>query len=89
MLLAISARLNYRRQRMNCFNHIDMNSITYNLPDNLAAPAKRALDQAGIKMLNDLANHTEAEVLAMHGIGKNAMVTLKKALDEAGFSFAD
>lgn len=61
----------------------------YHLPDNLAAPAKRALDSAGIKTLNDLANHTEAEILALHGIGKNAMITLKEALAETGLSFAD
>ncbi|MES2690020.1 MAG: DNA-directed RNA polymerase subunit alpha C-terminal domain-containing protein [Bacteroidota bacterium] len=62
---------------------------THNLPGNLAAPARRALDSAGIKTLNNLANHTEAEILALHGIGKNALLTLKKALADAGLSFAE
>lgn len=59
------------------------------LPEKLAAPAKRALSSAGINTLNNLANHTESEILALHGIGKNALVMLKKALNEAGLSFAE
>lgn len=58
------------------------------LPMKLSAPARRALAGAGIETLADLATHSEAEVLALHGMGPKAMTTLRQALAEAGLSFA-
>ncbi len=43
----------------------------------LAAPARRALENAGISNLNDLSNYSENEVLAFHGMGKNALEKIK------------
>jgi len=50
-------------------------------------PARRALQNNGIKKLQDLAKYTEAEILQFHGIGKTAIPLLQKALKEKGFNF--
>ncbi len=52
------------------------------LLERLAAPAQRALVNANIKTLEELANHTEREILGLHGIGKNAMAVIKATLEE-------
>jgi hypothetical protein len=57
-----------------------------NLPK-LASPAQRALSSAGITKLEQLTNVTEAELLQLHGMGKNALATLREALKERGLSF--
>ena len=44
-----------------------------NLPRELAAPARRALLGAGCTRLEDVAKMSEAEVMALHGIGPNAL----------------
>jgi len=53
----------------------------------LSVPARRALQNNGIKKLQDLAKYTEAEILQFHGIGKTAIPLLQKALKEKGFNF--
>jgi len=53
----------------------------------LGAPARRALDNAGIKTLNDLSRWTEKEMLNLHGFGKASLPQLKNALVENGLSF--
>ena len=53
----------------------------------LSAPARRALQNNGIKTLQQLSKHTEAEVLQLHGIGKTAIPILQKALNEKGLGF--
>lgn len=50
----------------------------------ISAPARRALEGAGIKTLSQLSHHTEAGTLALHGMGPNAMGKLRTALEEAG-----
>jgi hypothetical protein len=57
-----------------------------NLPK-IAAPARRALDAAGIHSLAELARHTEAEIAALHGMGPKALATLRDALVEHGQGF--
>ena len=54
----------------------------------LAAPARRALAAAGVTDLSDLARMTEADVMALHGMGPNAMTTLKAAMKAKKLSFA-
>ncbi len=54
---------------------------TFDLPK-LAAPAQRALAKAGITTLHQLAAWTDQEIAELHGIGKNALDTLRKALAE-------
>lgn len=51
---------------------------------NLAAPAMRALNGAGITTLPEVAERTEAELRALHGMGPNAIAKLKAALAEHG-----
>ncbi|MBK7182317.1 MAG: DUF1801 domain-containing protein [Bacteroidetes bacterium] len=53
----------------------------------LAAPARRALENAGIKTLSQLAKLSEAEVLALHGMGISSLPILQKALKEKGLTF--
>lgn len=53
----------------------------------LSAPARRALQNSGIKSLTQLTKHTEAEIFAMHGIGKTAIPKLQKQLKENGLTF--
>jgi len=54
----------------------------------LSAPARRALDAAGIQHLNQLTKFSEAEIKHLHGIGPNALEQLRQALAANGLSFA-
>jgi hypothetical protein len=53
----------------------------------LAAPARRALIAAGYTRLEQLTEVEESEVMRLHGMGPNAMETLRTALRERGLSF--
>jgi len=53
----------------------------------LSAPARRALQNNGLKTLQDLAKYSEAEILQFHGIGKTAITVLQRALKEQGLHF--
>lgn len=53
----------------------------------LSAPARRALENAGIKNLSELSTYTEKEILNLHGMGKASIPTLKKALVDSGLTF--
>lgn len=53
----------------------------------LSGPARRALEHAGIKTLDQLATQTEAEILKLHGMGPASMPKLLKALESNGLSF--
>ncbi|MGI5153982.1 DNA-binding protein [Microbispora sp. CA-102843] len=55
----------------------------------ISAPATRALAGAGYTRLEHLAQATEAELLALHGMGPKAMSVLRQALEERGLSFRD
>jgi hypothetical protein len=59
-----------------------------NLPVRLAAPARRALDGAGIWRLEQLAAYRESQIRSLHGIGPNALERLRQALADAGLAFA-
>jgi DNA-directed RNA polymerase alpha subunit len=54
----------------------------------LAAPARRALANAGIDDFADLARISEAELLALHGMGPNAVRKLKAEMTLRGGRFA-
>ena len=60
---------------------------TSGLPGNLSAPAQRALAGAGIKTVKQLAKYSEAELLALHGVGPSSIPKLKAALTAVGLSF--
>ena len=50
----------------------------------LGAPARRALERAGLDTLAKLAEHSERELLALHGLGPSAIPKLKQRLTAAG-----
>lgn len=53
----------------------------------LGAPAQRALENAGIADLNQLAACTERELLKLHGMGPASMPKLRELLSTQGLSF--
>jgi predicted RecB family nuclease len=55
----------------------------------LAAPARRALENANITTLNQLSKYSEHDILKLHGIGKTAMPVLKRELEKAELTFRD
>lgn len=58
------------------------------LPTGLAAPARRALHEAGYLRLDQLAGVSESDLLKLHGMGRKALATLREALAARGLSFA-
>jgi predicted Fe-Mo cluster-binding NifX family protein len=52
----------------------------------IGAPATRALASIGVRRLSQLVDHSEAELLALHGFGPRALRMLNQALDTAGLS---
>ncbi|MFT3723604.1 MAG: hypothetical protein QM773_08475 [Hyphomonadaceae bacterium] len=54
----------------------------------LAAPAQRALAGARVMQLSDLTRMTETDVMALHGMGPNAMASIKTAMKAKKLSFA-
>jgi hypothetical protein len=56
-------------------------------PIKLAAPAMRALANAGYTRLEQLALVSEDDVKKLHGIGPNAIKLLIQALHDKGLSF--
>jgi len=58
-----------------------------NLPPRIGSPALRALTAEGYTRLKQLTKMTEAEVLALHGVGPKAVGILREALKAQGLSF--
>lgn len=57
------------------------------LPASLSKPAIRALLNAKIKTLRNLASYSEKEILALHGVGPSSLPKLRAALKNARLSF--
>ncbi len=53
----------------------------------LAAPARRALENKGIRTLQNLATFSEADILALHGMGPGSLPKLRAALQAEELSF--
>jgi DNA-directed RNA polymerase alpha subunit len=53
----------------------------------LSAPARRALENAGIKTPGQLSKWSENEILKLHGMGPGSISPLKKILKENKLSF--
>jgi DNA-directed RNA polymerase alpha subunit len=53
----------------------------------LGAPARRALENKGINTLQELSQFSEAEILALHGMGPSSIPKLKVALHSKGLTF--
>jgi hypothetical protein len=58
------------------------------LPSGLPGPARRALVSAGLIGLEQLTHVSEAEILALHGVGPKALDLLRRALCANGQAFA-
>ncbi|MCT7351553.1 hypothetical protein N4P33_05130 [Streptomyces sp. 15-116A] len=56
------------------------------LPAGIGRPATQALLGAGLTTLDDVARHTKAELLALHGVGPKAVRILSEALELQGRS---
>lgn len=54
----------------------------------LAAPARRALEHAGIRRLDDLRSWREADLADLHGMGPAAIGMLKAAMKRHGLRFS-
>jgi len=53
----------------------------------LGAPARRALENAGIQTAEQLAEKTERDILKLHGVGPASMPALRAALKSRGLWF--
>ena len=53
----------------------------------LAAPARRALVDAGLTELTQLSDWTRAEIATLHGMGPRALDRMDEALTSKGLSF--
>jgi predicted RecB family nuclease len=53
----------------------------------LGAPARRALENNGIKTVKQLSEFTKADILKLHGMGPASMPKLQAALAAEGLSF--
>jgi hypothetical protein len=53
----------------------------------ISGPARRALESANIKTLEDLAEWTEHDLLKLHGLGPGTIPKLRKELKDKGLSF--
>ena len=53
----------------------------------LSAPARRALQNSGVTTAEQLSGFTEAEILALHGMGPSSIPKLIAALRDKGLSF--
>ena len=56
---------------------------------NIGRPAISALAQIGVRNLEQLAAYTEAELLALHGVGPKAIRILRSVMQESGVVFRD
>lgn len=53
----------------------------------LGAPAQRALAAAGITTLEQVSQMSEKALMQLHGVGPNAIKTLKEAMAQRGMEF--
>ncbi len=58
------------------------------LPAGLSNPAQRALSAAQIITLTQVAAHSAAEILQLHGVGPKTIRQLRAALATQGLAFA-
>ena len=59
------------------------------LPRSIGRPANAALTAHGITTLAQVAQHTERELLALHGVGPKAIAILRATLDDHGLRLAE
>jgi DNA-directed RNA polymerase alpha subunit len=54
----------------------------------VAKPTQRAIQNEGIKTMEQLSKYDEKEFSKLHGIGKNAINVIKQIMSENGLSFS-
>jgi predicted flap endonuclease-1-like 5' DNA nuclease len=59
------------------------------LPDAIGKTAARELSSHGIRSLRQVADHSPAQLLAIHGVGPKAIRILGEALAERGLAYRD
>lgn len=57
------------------------------LPDEIGKTAARELSLNGITSLQQVADHSKKELLAIHGVGPKAIAILSEALAENGLDY--
>lgn len=62
-------------------------AVRPHFPRGVAAPALRALSNAGYRTLDSVAGAREADLRAMHGMGPGALRILREALAARGEAF--
>lgn len=63
--------------------------MSNDFPKGVAAPAQRALASVGVHRLEDLRNHTEADLAKLHGMGPKALRILSETIADRGWAFGD
>lgn len=56
-------------------------------PPGVSGPALRALANAGVRSVADLARWSEKDLAALHGMGPKALKQLREALEATGQRF--
>ena len=56
-------------------------------PSGMSGPSLRALHHAGIRSMHQLAQWTERDVAALHGMGPKGIRILREALEATGRHF--
>ena len=56
-------------------------------PAGVSGPALRALSNAGVRSVGDLARWTKADLAKLHGMGPKALAVLEHALEASGGAF--
>jgi hypothetical protein len=56
-------------------------------PTGMSGPALRALSVAGVRSMDELTRWTEADLVALHGMGPKGVRLLREALAESGRRF--
>jgi DNA-directed RNA polymerase alpha subunit len=52
-------------------------------------PVRGAFQEEGILSPEDLANYSEKEILALHGVGPKSLPVMKQVLSENGLKFKE
>lgn len=59
------------------------------LPNSMGKTAPRELQNAGIGSLQKASEHTEKELLDIHGVGPKAIRIMKEAMTDKGLHFRE
>lgn len=66
--------------------NLESDSLSNPLPRSIGRPASSALNDRGIHIMEQVAELTEKELLAIHRVGPKAVSILKETLAKSGLS---